>query len=436
MDLDKLYNLFTSSNGIITDSRDVKQDCIFVALRGECFDGNRFAEDALEKGCSLAIIDNNEYYIEEKTILVNDSLKTLQDLANHHRQILKIPIIAITGSNGKTTTKELSAAILTKKYNVMATQGNLNNHIGVPLTLLSMNSETELGIVEMGANHKGEISTLCTIAEPDQGLITNIGTAHIEGFGSIEGIIETKNELYQYLMTNQKAIFQNINDKVLSKLVTNYDQCIKYGNCEDTIVTGDILNIDPYLTVNITSNYKKKKTTKIKTNLSGAYNLENILAAVALGLYFNVHWEDITCAIENYSPSNFRSQIVQNTKNSNSLILDLYNANPTSMDSSLNSFSLLSASKKAVILGDMMELGDISIEEHKKIIELVSSMNLEHIILIGEIFYSLTKSYSSITSFKDVTYASHWLKQHPLENTSILLKASRKIGLERLIDIL
>jgi UDP-N-acetylmuramoyl-tripeptide--D-alanyl-D-alanine ligase len=425
----EIHDKFLKCTTVCTDTRNIILDSMFFALKGEAFDGNKYAKFALENGCKYCIIDNPEYKINDSCILVENTLKTMQELATFHRKFLKIPIISITGTNGKTTTKELINAILSKKYTVVATKGNLNNHIGVPLTLLSMNFETEIGIVEMGANHPYEIKQLCNIAEPDFGLITNIGKAHIEGFGSFEGVKNTKKELYDYLFEHNKTIFVKYDNEILKQIVPD-TSLIKYGNNETFVVAGISYNADPLLKIKWKT--KNISTQLVNTNLIGSYNYENVLASIAVGIHFNVEISQINKALEEYIPSNNRSQ-VKETEN-NTLILDAYNANPTSMKASLENLAQINHPNKIAIIGDMLELGDVSIEEHLSIINLLSKIDVNQVILVGKIFNSL--NIHGYKSFENTNLLIESLKENPLKASLVLIKASRGIRLETIVDYL
>ncbi|GFD73532.1 MULTISPECIES: UDP-N-acetylmuramoyl-tripeptide--D-alanyl-D-alanine ligase [Tenacibaculum] len=416
MKIEELYSLYITHGLVDTDTRTIRKNTLFFALKGENFNGNKFAEEAITNGASYAIIDEADYKTSEKLILVDNVLETLQKLANHHRNQLGIPVIALTGSNGKTTTKELINSVLSKKYKTTATLGNLNNHIGVPLTLLSMNKNTEVGIVEMGANHAKEIEFLSEIANPDYGYITNFGSAHLEGFGSLEGVVKAKSELYDYLRAKNKKVFVNPNDeKQIAKTKDiesiTFDESIKF------------IEANPFVKLSYNN-------TEILSNLIGAYNFANISAAITIGNYFNVTTELIKEAIENYVPSNNRSQVI-NTK-TNRIILDAYNANPTSMKAALESFSKLQANNKTIILGDMFELGKYSSNEHQSIVNFIKELNLDEAFLIGENFYKTTTKYKRFNGFNEF---EEYIKNNQIESSTILVKGSRGMALERVVAL-
>jgi len=425
MKIDALHKLFLDCTSVSTDTRNVDNNNMFFALSGDNFNGNTFAQDALKKGAKYAIIDDVNFKTSKHTILVENTLKTLQELATYHRAYLGVKIISLTGSNGKTTTKELINVVLSKKYNTTATIGNLNNHIGVPLTLLSMTKDTEIGIVEMGANHKKEIAFLCQIAKPDFGYITNFGKAHLEGFGSIEGVIEGKCELYQYLTTNNKYVFINADDTIQLEKLNSYDKKSGFSQNNSKYLNIELIDAKPF--VSFTT-----QDTPIKSNLIGAYNFTNLCAATMIGNYFNVDLIDIKQAIEGYTPTNNRSQII--TRESNTIILDAYNANPSSMEVALQNFSNQNSKNKIAILGDMFELGASASKEHQSIVNLVSTLHINHIILIGENFLkteinkSTIKQYKSFESFKE--------NYTPIINSSLLIKGSRGMALERVLELL
>lgn len=429
MKTELLYNLFKEAGGVSTDTRTLKKGQLFFALWGDNFNGNKYAAEAIEKGASAAIIDDSDYE-SEKTILVDDSLIELQALARHHRKELKVPVLAITGTNGKTTTKELIAAILAKKFKLHYTKGNLNNHIGVPLTILSAPAGTEMMIIEMGANHIGEIKALCNIARPDYGIITNIGNAHLEGFGSLEGVIRTKSELYEFLKTVNGIALYNDKNPLLTELIFKLvNRAVPFSD-----PTGVELRVEPVpsemnLCVNATYH---NVVHNIKTNLFGQFNLENVKAAIATGLFFEVDIKDISAAITGYVPGNNRSEI-RKTK-SNTIICDSYNANPTSMASSLSSFSELKAAKKVVILGDMFELGVKSEEEHRRILKSLDSLFTE-VLLVGPEFKKVSDGYN-FKSFDNISQLSDFLKKDPITESAILIKGSRGMALEKIYDFL
>ncbi|MCD4833881.1 MAG: UDP-N-acetylmuramoyl-tripeptide--D-alanyl-D-alanine ligase [Bacteroidales bacterium] len=430
MKIERLYQIFLRSKKVTTDSRNVENDALFFALKGENFDGNAYAKNALENGCSFAIVDNPDYVQGDNYILVDDVLETLQLLGNYHRKQLNIPIIAITGTNGKTTTKELVAGVLCKKFTISHTIGNLNNHIGVPLTLLSMNENTQIGIVEMGANHINEIKNLCEIAEPDFGIITNIGKAHLEGFESIENIIKTKKELYDYLKLKDGKVFYNSNNSLLKKTIIELNlNAIAFGSLNNKVY-GDIITSDRFLFVNIKmGNFQ----ALIETQLIGNYNLENVLAAASIGYYNGINPELIVSAIEEYVPKNNRSQFLKTEKNN--LFLDSYNANPTSVEASLKNFVSLKINNKYVILGDMLELGNESESEHEKIIGLLQDYSFDKIILVGNIYNSL-KVPDKFLKFRDVSELENWLKNRNIAHSNVLIKGSRGIQLEKIVRLL
>ncbi|MCT4602212.1 MAG: UDP-N-acetylmuramoyl-tripeptide--D-alanyl-D-alanine ligase [Marinifilum sp.] len=423
----KLYSLFKQYPIVVTDTRKIVPDSIFFALKGANFNGNKFAESALEKGCKYAVVDEEEFAVNDSCILVDDVLTTLQDLAREHRRSLSIPILAITGTNGKTTTKELVNAVLSKKYKTYATQGNLNNHIGVPLTLLSMSEETEFGVVEMGANHSGEIKFLCEIAEPDFGIVTNVGKAHLEGFGSFEGVKKTKKELYDYLQGRGKVFVNCENDYLMGML--NDQEIYRYGNTEEADSKARFLQAEPYLILELRS--PKIGKLYIKTKLIGGYNFENALAAVTVGRYFDIKESDIKGALENYEPSNNRSQLKKTEKNV--LFLDAYNANPSSMGVAVNNFADLKMKNKLVILGDMLELGEDSEKEHQQLIDLLQGRTLENVYLVGDIF-SKVNTVDQFKTFLTADEVVAMLEEENVTNHYILIKGSRGIQLEKLVE--
>jgi UDP-N-acetylmuramoyl-tripeptide--D-alanyl-D-alanine ligase len=424
--VEEIYNIFRKNPVISTDSRKIEQSCIFFALQGDNFNGNKFAETALEKGAFYAIIDEKEYLVPNKTILVEDVLQTLKDLANLHRKKLGIPILAITGTNGKTTTKELVSTVLSQKFNVSYTKGNLNNHIGVPLTLLKMNSDTDFGVVEMGANHPGEIAELCNIAEPDFGIITNIGKAHLEGFGSFEGVKKTKSELYRYIKTKNGTIFYNHDNPILVELTLDIHNKISYGH-ENASFTGELLSSPPF--VHLKANFKKG-VLYLNTNLTGDYNFENVMAAACIGNYFDVDPIEIQYAIKGYYPQNNRSQLI--TKNGLKIIMDAYNANPTSMQASINSFMSNVSNSSCLILGDMLELGDYSRQEHSAILEMLRNYPSTKVYTVGKNFFEIADNFNC-QSFLNVELLCDFLQKSPITEGNVLIKGSRGIQLEKVL---
>ncbi|MFY0631415.1 MAG: UDP-N-acetylmuramoyl-tripeptide--D-alanyl-D-alanine ligase [Flavobacteriaceae bacterium] len=416
MGIRELYNLYIENFLVDTDTRKIRPETIFFALKGDNFNGNEFAEQALHKGARYCVIDEAEYSQVENTILVKDVLKTLQELANYHRKQLSIPILALTGSNGKTTTKELINSVLSTQYITTATLGNLNNHIGVPLTLLSITDKTEIGIVEMGANHLKEIEFLSEIAEPDLGYITNFGKAHLEGFGGIEGVIKGKSELYNYLRSNGKMVFVNPNDKKQVELTENHERTLLNNTLK-------IVSTHPYLKINY-------KSTIIHTHLVGEYNFSNIQAATSIGEYFKINESNIVKALENYIPSNNRSQIIEN--GTNTIILDAYNANPSSTELALKNFSQIDSSSKIAILGDMFELGEEAETEHQYMVDFSNSLNINQVIFVGSNYYKT----NAVEKFTDFEALKESISKTTFKDSSILIKGSRGMALERLLDFI
>jgi UDP-N-acetylmuramoyl-tripeptide--D-alanyl-D-alanine ligase len=425
MNIEQLYELYKLSYKVSTDTRKITKGCIFFALKGENFNGNEFAGEALKKGASYAIVDEEEFKTSDATILFDDVLTTLQILATYHRKQLGIPIISLTGSNGKTTTKELINAVLSTSFKTTATQGNLNNHIGVPLTLLSMTTDTEIGIVEMGANHLKEIEFLCNIALPDYGYITNFGKAHLEGFGSIQGVIKGKTELYRHLEKRNKKVFVNANDQIQMDKTKGL-QRFTFGN-ESSNLDITLIEANPFV-------YVKYNNIQMKSNLIGYYNFNNIAAAIAIGHYFKIDKSNIKTGIENYFPENNRSQILN--RNSNKIILDAYNANPTSMQAALDNFSGLKEENKIVVLGDMFELGKDAAVEHQIISDMVGKMQLDNAYLIGEIFYKTKVKNESVLTFKSFDDFKQHFINHKIKDTLLLIKASRGMALERVVELI
>ncbi len=427
MDIASIHNLFLKCNSVAIDTRKIVPNALFIALKGENFDANTFALEALNKGASYVIIDNENYYIDSRTIVVKDSLIALQDLARFHRKYLNLPILAITGSNGKTTTKELIHVVLSKKHSTKATLGNLNNHIGVPLTLLSFNSATEIGIVEMGANHKNEIAFLCEIANPDYGYITNFGKAHLEGFGGVAGVIEGKSEMYQNIQANQKIAFINANDPIQvekSKGLNTYSFGIHPSKVDVSI---SAIEANPFVTI-------KYHDFQIKTHLIGLYNANNVNAALAIGKYFQVEDQDIKDALESYIPENNRSQLI--SKGTNQIILDAYNANPSSMIVAIDNFMQLNQTNKIMILGDMFELGSESYQEHKAIVDLLIRSNQSVCYLVGREFFATKIDHIRLIFHENFESLSKELERLHIQNSSLLIKGSRGMALERVLDYL
>ncbi|HXP52608.1 MAG TPA: UDP-N-acetylmuramoyl-tripeptide--D-alanyl-D-alanine ligase [Bacteroidia bacterium] len=423
--LEELYKIYQQHPVVGTDTRNIKTGSMFFALKGGNFNANQFAKEALSKGAAYAVIDEEAYYTEG-CILVNDVLLTLQQLANHHRRQFKIPVIGITGSNGKTTTKELTAAVLSKKYNTLFTQGNLNNHIGVPLTLLSLKKEHEIAIIEMGANHQGEIAQLSNIAEPDFGIITNIGKAHLEGFGGPEGVIKAKSELYHFIQAKKGKLFVNADDELLMRLSKGIDR-ITYGthpgaNCEGITDTKSFLAKAAFLVDGI--------EVEIQSKLAGRYNFYNMLAATCIGFHFGLTISQVKEAIEEYVPSNNRSQIVK--KENNTIWVDAYNANPSSMKTAIEGFAEMQGDGKVLILGDMFELGEDSRKEHQALVDMIAGKKIwEGVYLVGAEF-SQTKS--PLEVFENMQSFLDWLNAHPIKNKTILLKGSRGMAMERVLE--
>lgn len=436
--LDRLYTLFQQSSGVTTDSRKIAPEAMFIALKGENFDGNNFAQSALDQGARVVVVNGESDFAREylsrgdssdRVFIVEDTLEALQALARFHRSHFNIPVIALTGTNGKTTTKELLSAVLSKKYNVTFTQGNLNNHIGVPLTLLRITEETEAAVVEMGANHPGEIALLMSIALPNFGLVTNVGKAHLEGFGSFEGVMAAKGEMYDYLQRTADKVFYNCDDEYISAMVssrpdlTGYRYGIQYNSAEILPVSQQ----EPYLRLKFSIEGEQKE---ISSKLVGSYNANNILAAVTVGVYFGVALSDCVAAIEEYTPSNHRSQL-ENTGR-NFLILDTYNANPSSMKASLENFSKSQFLNKQIILGDMLELGADSLAEHSKVIALLGQIEFEKCHLVGGEFAkaaALSTLPENILLFNDVYTLKEYFAAHPVEGKTILVKGSNGIKL-------
>ena len=427
MSIIDLYDLFIHNPQITTDSRNCPKGSIFFALKGDKFDGNQYAGKALASGCVYAVIDNPDYYIGERTILVDNVLKTLQQLAHHHRKVLGLPIIGITGTNGKTTTKELLAAVLSTKFNLLYTEGNFNNHIGVPLTLLRLTHDHEMAVIEMGASHPGDIKELVDIVHPNYGIITNVGRAHLEGFGSFEGVIRTKVELYDYIRRSKGKIFIKKENEYLQSIAKGIEQ-ITYGNGDDAFASGQVVSCDPFLVFN----WKQQgKLHTVETHMIGSYNLDNVLAAVAVGRFFKIPAERISRAIAAYEPTNNRSQF-KKTDN-NELIIDAYNANPSSMKVALDNFITMPVQPKAIILGDMRELGPTSDELHAEVVEQIKKGQFDKVFLCGEHFSKVGKEFSPFATTEAMVEE---LRKQPLKGYHILIKGSHSMGLEKLADIL
>ena len=422
-----LHSLFLECSSVSTDTRKIEKNSLFVALKGDNFDANTFAKEALEKGAKYVVIDNPTYLIDNRTLLVKDSLIALQELAKYHRTFLGLPIIALTGSNGKTTTKELIHAVLSKKFNTLATIGNLNNHIGVPLTLLRFTKETEIGIVEMGANHQKEIEFLCQIAQPDYGYITNFGKAHLEGFGGVEGVIKGKSEMYDYLRGNNKMVFVNVDDSIQNEKSTNIKRFSFSLNNSTADVKISTIEANPMVKI-IFNNQT------VQSHLIGVYNANNINAAITIGNYFKVSDELIKEAIENYIPENNRSQLIQ--KNGNEIILDAYNANPSSMAAAIANFIQLEKKNKIAILGDMFELGEESHNEHEKIVDLLINETSITIYFIGKDFYANQTSNTHLKFFENFENFAVFLKTNLPKNNLLLIKGSRGMALEKTLDLI
>lgn len=427
MQIEQLYTIYQQYPSVQTDTRKLKTGDIFFALKGGNFNGNHFAKQAIDAGAAYAVIDEKEFEIQGKTILVDDVLTSLQQLAKHHRQQFAIPFIAITGSNGKTTTKELIHAVLSTTYKTYTTEGNLNNHIGVPLTILKIKTDAEIAVIEMGANHIGEIASYCNYALPTHGIITNIGKAHLEGFGSLEGVKKAKGELFDFLRGEPHAFaFVMWDYEYLREMSKGISGIIKYGTQADAHITGQVKKNEPYLEIEITQGLDDPF---IQTHLVGDYNLPNILAAVTVGKTFKVPEEKIKSAIENYEPTNSRSQLLE--KGSNKIILDAYNANPSSMKLAVENFSKLHASDKVLILGAMAELGKESLNEHVAIVDLIKQNNWKGVALVGGDFLKIDHPF---LKFENALQAKEWFQQQNFENTHLLIKGSRSIQMEKVIQ--
>ncbi|MBE9602950.1 UDP-N-acetylmuramoyl-tripeptide--D-alanyl-D-alanine ligase [Pedobacter sp. MC2016-24] len=429
---ESLYQHYLNHRTICTDTRNISQGCLFFALKGEHFDANTFAAQALTAGAAFAIIDNPAYQISEQCILVPDVLTALQELARYHRKQLNIPVIGLTGSNGKTTTKELIRAVLAQRYRTFATKGNLNNHIGVPLSVLALSEDIEIAVIEMGANHQKEIELLCTIAQPTHGLITNIGMAHLDGFGGFEGVKKGKAELYAYLKQHKGTTFINRDNSYLMEMSTRADlnQVVYYSTSSTDFISGKLLKTDPFLELSWSNGLA---SFEINMQLTGSYNFENILAAICIGQYFKVTPQQINTGLAGYAPTNNRSQINKTEKNT--VICDFYNANPSSMSAALDNLKSLNAPNKAVIIGDMFELGNEAAQQHQLIAGQASALNVQTLIFIGKYFYALKDQYSA-HFFSNPTEAQAFLQERPITNALVLLKGSRGMALEQLMPLL
>ncbi len=428
MTIDKLYTIFCEYPLICTDSRQVSAKSLFFALKGGNFDGNLYAGRALENGAAFAIVDNPSVALNSRYLLVDDALAMLQQLAAFHRKKLGLPVIAVTGTNGKTTTKELIAAVLGTQRRIEYTRGNLNNHIGVPLTLLAMNEKTEIGIVEMGANHPGEIGFLCQIADPDYGIVTNMGKAHLEGFLDFEGVVRTKSELYRYLEDKNGVIFINDDNPILKSAAGVKIRQITYGSGNNCKLKGESVDNNTYLSLTI---HFPEGPAEVKTRLIGNYNFENVMAAVTIGSYFGIDTDRIIHAVESYSPSNNRSQLI--TTENNTIVMDAYNANPSSMQASISNFLGMNAPRKLLILGDMLELGKESPSEHQKIVDMLIPCAECSVILVGSHF-AQTRKPENFLSFSGSEELAVYLSSHSVNGTLILVKGSHGIRLERILD--
>lgn len=427
MTISDIHSIFLTCSSVSTDTRKIEQNSLFVALKGDRFDANAFASEALQKGAANVIIDDPKYKTDDRMILVDDALQTLQKLANYHRNFLKLPVVALTGSNGKTTTKELIHAVLSQKFKTKATKGNLNNHIGVPLTLLSFTQETEIGIVEMGANHQKEIEFLCAIAEPDYGYITNFGKAHLEGFGGVEGVIKGKSEMYQYLQAHSKKVFVNLDDALQNQKTTSLQRYGFSQTFSDAFLKIDSVSANPLVTLSF-------ENTTVHSHLIGLYNANNICAAITIGAYFGVTNDAIKAAIEGYIPENNRSQMLQ--KGTNEIILDAYNANPSSMKVAIDNFLQLDKPNKLLILGDMFELGAESLQEHKITVEQVANGLNAECFFVGTDFKANEIANPHLKFFATFDQLADYLKLADINHRTILIKGSRGMALERVLEFI
>ncbi|TXH29630.1 MAG: UDP-N-acetylmuramoyl-tripeptide--D-alanyl-D-alanine ligase [Cyclobacteriaceae bacterium] len=427
MHLTQLYQRFLESGKVSTDTRQITPGSLFFALRGDKFNANEFAAQALAKDAAYAVVDEARYAVDERYMLVDDSLTALQQLAKHHRSQLKIPVVGLTGSNGKTTSKELVLAVLSRKFKTLATKGNLNNHIGVPLTVLSIDDSIEVAVVEMGANHLGEIALLCSIANPSHGFITNIGKAHIGTFGGFENIIRGKSELYQHLLTTDGTVFINSQNTILANMAKRFKQPYFYPAAAD-YYHAELLDADPFI------RFKTENGAIVQTQLMGAYNFENIAAALCIGKFFGVEAQAANQAIAEYVPGNMRSQVI--TKGTNTIILDAYNANPSSMEAAIENLASMKAKKKVAIVGDMFELEEEAAKEHARIGELLRNKKFDQVYLCGELMSAARKVFPEALYFGKKEQLIEMLKQNPIAGATVLVKASRGIGLETVVEYL
>lgn len=428
METEELYKIYKANPDVTTDTRKCRPGALFFALKGERFDGNQFVKAALDAGCAYAVTDSDDSYRDGRVIKVDNVLATLQQLARHHRRMLGIPVLAITGTNGKTTTKELTAAVISRKYCTLATEGNLNNHIGVPLTLLKLRPEHRIAIIEMGASHPGDIKELVDIAEPDYGLITNTGKAHLLGFGSFEGVIRTKCELYDYIRSKGGKVFVHHEDSILYGKSEGIER-IEYGASPGLAASGAIAGSTPFISVSLSLAGRKPVT--LQTSLIGGYNLNNILAAAAVGVYFGVADADIAAAITGYRPTNSRSQYIKGARNE--IILDAYNANPSSMKAAAENFAAMEAPRKMIVAGDMLELGAESRNEHDKAVAMFRSLEFDDVLLAGKEFSASAGGYKS---FDDTHALLEYLRNNPPCGYMILIKGSRGMKLEECLPLL
>lgn len=436
MDIESIYEIYKKHPVICTDSRKITEGCIYLALRGDSFDGNKFALETLSKGAAYAIIDDAEIAGDDRLILVESGLKTLQDLSSYHRHQFQLPVIGITGSNGKTTTKELMYSVLSQKFNVLATSGNFNNHIGVPLTLFRLSQDHEIAIIEMGASKQGDIKELCDIADPNYALITNIGKAHLETMGGLEGVLKTKTELFDHIRKFGGHLLVHSCDKFLVEN-TRSDAAFHYGALPTDDVQGRVVRDGNYVAVQWKGKSNEHRSwdefPTVKTNLTGAYNLPNIMAAVATGIVFGLSDEEIAVGISSYEPTNNRSEV--RSKGSNTFILDAYNANPSSMEVAINNLVGSDKDHRSVILGEMLELGSTSEEEHRIVCDRLQALNLRTVCLVGKEFLQFKDMYP-FQFFEDVNSLNEWLKNHTFENETILIKGSRGNKLEKAAELL